>query len=64
VDIGESALQKTLGFAGVKTDRLSIHSVDITNQAAVAALPEQVIARHGAMDSIINNAGIIQPLYG
>lgn len=61
VDISESALQETLGLAGDKTNRLSSHSVDITNRAAVAALPEEVIARHGAVDGIINNAGIIQP---
>jgi short-subunit dehydrogenase len=35
--------------------------VDITDTDAVAKLPEQVISRHGAVDGVINNAGIIQP---
>ena len=34
---------------------------DISNRAAVLALPDQVIAHFGHMDGIINNAGIIQP---
>jgi NAD(P)-dependent dehydrogenase (short-subunit alcohol dehydrogenase family) len=35
--------------------------VDISNRAAVLALPDQVIAHFGHVDGIINNAGIIQP---
>ena len=35
--------------------------MDITDKEAVEALPEQVIAQHGAVDGNINNAGIIQP---
>lgn len=61
VDISEAALQETAVLAGHQQDNLSTHVVDITRQAAVDALPEQVIARHGAVDGIINNAGIIQP---
>ena len=34
---------------------------DISNRAAVLALPDQVIAHFGHVDGIINNAGIIQP---
>jgi len=61
VDINETALQKTVELAGSKSDNLSTHIVNITNKDAVAALPEQIIAKHGAIDGIINNAGIIQP---
>ncbi len=61
VDINEAALQETAELAGSNKGNLSTHMVDITNKDAVAALPEQVIARHGAVDGIINNAGIIQP---
>ncbi|MCA9955861.1 MAG: SDR family NAD(P)-dependent oxidoreductase [Anaerolineales bacterium] len=61
VDISESALQETAVLAGNKAAKLSTHVVDITNQEAVVALPEQVIARHGAVDGLLNNAGIIQP---
>jgi NAD(P)-dependent dehydrogenase (short-subunit alcohol dehydrogenase family) len=61
VDIDEAALQETAQLAGNLQDRVSVHRVDITNREAVAALPEQVIARHGTVDGLINNAGIIQP---
>jgi short-subunit dehydrogenase len=61
VDINEAALQGTLEKAGDKKDRLSTHVLDITDKAAVEALPEKIIARHGSVDGLINNAGIIQP---
>ena len=61
VDIDEAALQETIELSGGKKDHLSTHIVDITNRNTIAALPEQIIAEHGAIDGIINNAGIIQP---
>ena len=61
VDINESALGETVKLAGDKKDKLSTHVVNITDKNAVAVLPEQVIAKHGAVDGLINNAGIIQP---
>ena len=61
VDINEPALQETVELAGVNKSKLSTHVVNITDKEAVAALPEQVISRHGAVDGLINNAGIIQP---
>lgn len=42
-------------------ERLSTHVVDITDRAAVRALPDDVEAAHGAVDGLVNNAGIIQP---
>jgi short-subunit dehydrogenase len=35
--------------------------VDVTDRSAVEKLPESIISRHGAVDGLINNAGIIQP---
>jgi NADP-dependent 3-hydroxy acid dehydrogenase YdfG len=61
VDINESALQETLELAGNRNDNLSTHLVDITDKDSMAELPEQVISKHGTVDGIINNAGIIQP---
>lgn len=61
VDIDEAALQATVGLAGENKVNLSTHIVNITSKEAVEALPEQVIAHHGAVDGIINNVGIIQP---
>jgi NAD(P)-dependent dehydrogenase (short-subunit alcohol dehydrogenase family) len=61
VDINESALQEILELAGNRKDNLSTQLVDITDKDAVAELPEQVISKHGTVDGLINNAGIIQP---
>lgn len=61
VDINESSLQETVNLAEKMSERLSTHIADITDRKAVEALPEQVIAEHGPVDGIINNAGIIQP---
>jgi NAD(P)-dependent dehydrogenase (short-subunit alcohol dehydrogenase family) len=61
VDINEAALQETAELAEDKKSKLSTHVLNITDKEAVAALPGQVISRHGAVDGLINNAGIIQP---
>jgi NAD(P)-dependent dehydrogenase (short-subunit alcohol dehydrogenase family) len=61
VDINASALEETLALAGRNRDRLATYIVNITDRAAVDALPAQVISRFGAVDGIINNAGVIQP---
>ncbi len=61
VDISEAALSETTKLAEGKSDKLSTHIVNITDKPSVEALPDLVIARHGAVDGIINNAGIIQP---
>ncbi|MFD0804881.1 SDR family NAD(P)-dependent oxidoreductase [Nocardioides caeni] len=61
VDRAPAALAETTSFAGAPGERLSCHVVDITDAAAVAALPDEVVAAHGAVDGLINNAGIIQP---
>lgn len=61
VDINEAGLKETAQLARDKQDRLSTHVLNIADKEAVAKFPEQVIARHGAVDGVINNAGIIQP---
>lgn len=61
VDMSESALQETVRLAGENGTAISSHRVDITDKASVDELPALVQATHGAVDGIINNAGIIQP---
>jgi len=61
VDIDEAGLDQVRELAGEHTGRLSTHRLDITDREAVAALPEEVIQIHGAVDGLINGAGIIQP---
>ena len=61
VDLNETTLKETASLAGAQQDKLSIHVASVSDRAAVDALPEAVIAAHGAVDGVINNAGIIQP---
>ena len=60
VDVRADGLEETSALA-LAGERLSTHVLDITDRAACEALPEDVIARHGAVDGLINNAGIMQP---
>ena len=61
VDLSEGALNKTKELAGSNAQKLSLHVLNITDNQAVARLPEEVAAVHGPVDGLINNAGIIQP---
>ena len=60
VDLNEKALEDTALLAGDHQGRLSLHVVNVTNRDAVCALRDAVVKQHGAVDGIINNAGIIQ----
>ncbi len=60
VDVEADGLAETAALAGAG-DRLSTHVVDITDRAAVDALPAAVVRAHGVIDGLVNNAGIIQP---
>jgi short-subunit dehydrogenase len=61
VDIRADGLDETARLAGADADRLSTHELDITDRAAVLALPGAVVAAHGDIDGLVNCAGIIQP---
>ena len=61
VDISNSALEETVQLSGDKKDKITTHVVNITDKGSVEALPDQIISQHGAVDGLINNAGIIQP---
>ena len=61
VDMNESTLQDTSELAGGRREKLALFVLNVTDKAGVEALPEKVITRFGAVDGIINNAGIIQP---
>ena len=59
VDMNETTLRETAKLAGDLQERLSPHVANITDREIVFALPAAVIQAHGAVDGIINNAGII-----
>lgn len=61
LDMNEKTLQETANLAGDKKEKLAVFVLNVTEKEAVEALPDKVIARFGAVDGIINNAGIIQP---
>ncbi|KFA89780.1 SDR family NAD(P)-dependent oxidoreductase [Archangium violaceum] len=61
VDINAPTLEETVKLAGMNSANLATYAVNIADRAQVEALPEQVISRFGAVDGIINNAGVIQP---
>jgi NADP-dependent 3-hydroxy acid dehydrogenase YdfG len=58
-DVNAAALAETTALA--ESSDFAEFVVDITSRSAVESLPAKVIARFGAVDGIINNAGIIQP---
>ena len=60
VDISEKNLVETVEAAGSLPVKLSTHVVNIADKTVVDALPGQIIAAHGTVDGLINNAGIIQ----
>jgi short-subunit dehydrogenase len=59
VDLRAEGLEATAELAG-RPSTLSLHTVDVTDRDAVAALPDAVVGAHGAVDSLLNIAGIIQ----
>jgi NAD(P)-dependent dehydrogenase (short-subunit alcohol dehydrogenase family) len=58
VDLSEAGLRETAERARAG-DRLTTRSVDLTDRAAVLALPAAVTAAHGQVDGLINVAGIV-----
>jgi len=54
---------QTQALVPVDADRFAAFVVDITDQTAIASLPDRIIERFGAVDLLINNAGIIHPFY-
>lgn len=60
VDLRQDSLDETIVAAGAG-ERLATFRADITERAVVELLPAQVFGAFGAVDGLINVAGIIQP---
>lgn len=58
LDLSEAGLTGTADQANAG-DRLTTHVVNVTDRAAVLALPEAIVAAHGQVDGLVNIAGII-----
>lgn len=59
VDINEQAMQETAQLAGPA--QVSLHVVNIAERESVEQLVTALIQQYGAIDGLINNAGVIQP---
>lgn len=60
VDRSVEGLAETVGIAAAGSSLITV-PLDITDRAAVEALPAQVTAAFGQVDGLVNVAGIIQP---
>lgn len=60
VDLRSEGLDGTRVLAPAAGDRLTTHTVDVSDRNAVEALVAEVTAAHGQVDGIANVAGIIQ----
>ncbi len=60
IDINKERLEETAKIAENKK-KLSIHICDISKQEMVSQVAKEIIEKHGSVDGLINNAGIIQP---
>jgi len=61
VDINADTIQETVELAGDLGNKISTYVLNIADRKLVESLPDKIIGHHGAIDGIINNAGIIQP---
>lgn len=58
VDISEDALEALASSLSSNDIRISTHVVDVTSKEQVSQLPAAVLAEHGQVNLLINNAGI------
>lgn len=62
VDLNEKTLAETISQAPAgRAESVATFPLSVTDRAAVEALPAAVVKRFGAVDGIVNCAGIIQP---
>lgn len=56
-DVNEAGLEETARLIGNRV-RVTRHRLDVADASAVAAFPADVLAAHGAVDVLVNNAGV------
>ncbi|HVZ07979.1 SDR family oxidoreductase [Rhodopila sp.] len=54
--------KRTQAVAAAIGPSASAVACDVSDYAAFAALVEQTVARHGRLDVLVNNAGVIEPI--
>ena len=58
VDLNAAGLEATATQARAAGATVSTHAMDVADHAAVAALPAAVLAAHGHVSLLVNNAGV------
>jgi len=58
VDLNAAGLEATAAQARAAGVTASTHTMDVADHAAVAALPAAVLAQHGRVTALVNNAGV------
>ena len=58
VDLNAAGLEDTATQARAAGVKVSTHAMDVADAAAVAALPAAVLAQHGRVTLLVNNAGV------
>lgn len=56
-DIDETGLEATASLIGNRV-RVTRHRLDVADAGAVARFPDEVVAAHGGVDVLVNNAGV------
>jgi len=58
VDVNEPGLREVARRVEAEGRKASVHVVDVAAREALRALPEQVVAEHGHVHVLVNNAGV------
>ncbi|SFR97514.1 SDR family NAD(P)-dependent oxidoreductase [Sphingomonas jatrophae] len=56
-DVNEAGLDETARLIG-NSVRVTRHRLDVADAAAIAAFPAEIVAAHGGIDVLVNNAGV------
>src|SRR5256885_15859407 len=60
-DLDADGAKETVELIHAAGGRASLHHVDVTSEAEMRALVDAVLAEHGVVDIVVNNAGICGP---
>ncbi len=58
VDVDADGLARLAAALSASGVRLTTHVLDVSDAAAVAALPDRILAAHRRVDILVNNAGV------
>jgi short-subunit dehydrogenase len=56
--LGLSRLDECAGLCEPFTSSVSVHRTDVSDRIGMSGLPEEIVARHGGVNLLVNNAGV------